>query len=128
MKWSSSVGTSGAYGGSNSAEWNDFRDAWSDLSGGGADGGTSDADPDASTPTDALFDPPKPVSDLDRVGQALANALWRDDPASRPNTVPPMPRPRVAGRRGVGAGATGAGSGSTGRSAGTGRSGCRSLR
>lgn len=129
MKWSSSVGTSGAYGGSNSAEWNDFRDAWSDLGGGGADGGTNDADPaNTSTPTDALFDPPKPASDLDRVGQALADALWRDDPASRPNTVPPIPRPRVPGRRGAGAGGTGAGSGATGRSAGTGRAGSRSSR
>lgn len=30
------MGTSGAYGGSNSAEWNDFRDAWSDLGSGNA--------------------------------------------------------------------------------------------
>lgn len=124
------MGTSGAYGGSNSAEWNDFRDAWSGLSSGGADGGPSDGDgtTDISAPADTLFDPAQPASDLDRVGQALADALWRDDPASRRNTVPPIPRPRVPGRRGAGAGGTGAGSGSTGRSAGTGRSGSRSSR
>lgn len=123
------MGTSGAYGGSNSAEWNDFRDAWSGLGGTGADGGASGSDSaaDQNGPSDTLFDPAQPTSNLDRVGQALADALWRDDPASRRNTVPPIPRPRVPGRRGAGAGGAGGG-GSTGRSAGTGRSGSRSSR
>ncbi len=121
------MGTSGAYGGSNSAEWNDFRDAWSGLSA-GADG-TSDGsgDPKPSEPSDRLFDTAGPVSDLDRVGQALIDALWRDDPATRRNVVPPITRPRVSGRRGGGAGGAGGG-GTRGGAAGTGRSGSRSTR
>lgn len=74
------MGTSGAYGGSNSAEWNDFRDAWSDLGSGNAGTGTSSSEP--AQPSDRLFDPAQPASDLDRVGQALIDALWRDDPAT----------------------------------------------
>lgn len=88
------MGTSGAYGGSNSAEWNDFRDAWSDLGtspGGGTDGGAGDSRP--ANPSETLFDPAQPATDVDRVGQALIDALWRDDPATRGNTVPPIPRP-----------------------------------
>lgn len=121
------MGTSGAYGGSNSTEWNDFRDAWAGLgssnSGNAADGGD---DPTPDQPSDTLFEPAQPASDLDRAGQALIDALWRDDPTARGNIVPPIPRPRVPGRRGAGAG--GAGGGSGGRSAGTGRSGSRSTR
>lgn len=119
------MGTSGAYGGSNSAEWNDFRDAWSDLGSGSAGNGTSDAD--TTQPADKLFEPPKPGSDLDRVGQALIDALWRDDPATRGNVVPPIPRPSIPGRRGAGAGGSG-GAGTGAGSAGAGRSGSRSTR
>ena len=119
------MGTSGAYGGSNSAEWNDFRDAWSDF--GSAGTGTSAGDPEPTQPSDRLFDPAQPASDLDRVGQALIDALWRDDPATRGDVVPTIPRPRVPGRRGAGAGGTGGGR-SGGSSAGTGRSGSRSTR
>lgn len=122
------MGTSGAYGGSNSAEWNDFRDAWAGLgssnSGNAADGG-DDSAPDQLS--DTLFDPAQPSSDLDRAGQALIDALWRDDPTARGKIVPPIPRPRVPGRRGAGAGGAGGGA-SGGRSAGTGRSGSRSTR
>lgn len=119
------MGTSGAYGGSNSAEWNAFRDSWSDLG-----SGTTDTDGDTEEsgtpqPSDQLFEPTLPASDLDRVGQALIDALWRDDPATRGNVVPTIPRPRVSGRRGAGAGSMGG----TGRgSAGAGRSGSRSTR
>jgi len=119
------MGTSGAYGGSNSAEWNDFRDAWSDLGSGST--GTSTGDPDPTQTSDQLFEPTHPESDLDRVGQALIDALWRDDPASRGNVVPTIPRPRVPGRRGAGAGGAG-GVGAGGGSAGAGRSGSRSTR
>ena len=119
------MGTSGAYGGSNTAEWNNFRDAWCDL-GSSSSGGAADGDgSNPALPSDTLFDPAQPASDLDRAGQALIDALWRDDPATRGNTVPPIPRPRVPGRRGAGAGGAGA---SGGRSAGTGRSGSRSTR
>ena len=126
------MGTSGAYGGSNSTEWNEFRDAWGDL-GSSSGRNTRDGADDGSKPdpsSDTLFDPAQPASDVDRAGQALIDALWRDDPATRGNTVPPIPRPRVPGRRGVGAGgAGGAGAGTSGgRSAGTGRSGSRSTR
>lgn len=123
------MGTSGAYGGSNSAEWNAFRDAWSDLgtsSSGSATTGDDGSTPDS--PRQSLFDPTKPASDVDRVGQALIDALWRDDPTTRGKTVPTIPRPRVSGRRGVGAGGTGGYGTSGGRSAGTGRSGSRSTR
>jgi len=122
------VGTSGAYGGSNSAEWNDFRDAWAGLgssNNGNAAGGGDDSTVDQ--PSNTLFDPVQPSSDLDRAGQALIDALWRDDPSARGNIVPPIPRPRVPGRRGAGAGGAGGGA-SGGRSAGTGRSGSRSTR
>lgn len=123
------MGTSGAYGGSNSAEWNDFRDAWSDLGSASTGGGTGDPQPAQS---DGLFDPATPASDLDRLGQALIDALWRDDPATRRNVVPSIPRPRVPGRRGAGAGGAGGGSaggaGPRASSAGTGRSGSRSTR
>lgn len=119
------MGTSGAYGGSNSAEWNDFRDAWSDLGSGST--GTSTGDPDPAQTSDLLFEPTHPESDLDRVGQALIDALWRDDPASRGSVVPTIPRPRVPGRRGAGAGGAG-GVGAGGGSAGGGRSGSRSTR
>lgn len=118
------MGTSGAYGGSNSAEWNDFREAWSDLGSGTTGTGTDTGEPDPSQSSDQLFEPTQPVSDLDRVGQALIDALWRDDPATRGNVVPTIPRPRVPGRRGAGAG----GPGADGGSAGAGRSGSRSTR
>lgn len=118
------MGTSGAYGGSNSAEWNDFREAWSDLGSGTTGTGTDTGEPDPSQSSDQIFEPTQPVSDLDRVGQALIDALWRDDPATRRNVVPTIPRPRVPGRRGAGAGGAGAGGGS----AGAGRSGSRSTR
>lgn len=119
------MGTSGAYGGSNSAEWNDFRDAWSDLGSGSA--GTSANDADLAQGSAHLFEPAQPASDLDRLGQALIDALWRDDPAARGRIVPTIPRPRIPGRRGAGAG--GAGGSGTGRaSAGGGRSGSRSTR
>lgn len=121
------MGTSGAYGGSNSAEWNDFRDAWSDLGSGNTGTGTDTGQPDPSQSSDRLFEPTQPTSDLDRVGQALIDALWRDDPATRGNVVPPIPRPRVPGRRGAGAGGAG-GAGAGGGSAGAGRSGSRSTR
>lgn len=121
------MGTSGAYGGSNSAEWNDFRDAWSSLAGGFDGTGGASGDPKPSEPSDRLFDPPGPASDLDRVGQALIDALWRDDPATRGNVVPPIARPRVSVRRRAGAGGAGGG-GASGGSAGTGRSGSRSTR
>lgn len=121
------MGTSGAYGGSNSAEWNDFRDAWSDLGSGNTGSGTDTGEPDPSQSSDRLFEPTQPASDLDRVGQALIDALWRDDPATRGNVVPPIPRPHVSGRRGAGAGGAG-GAGAGGGSAGTGRSGSRSTR
>lgn len=119
------MGTSGAYGGSNSAEWNDFRDAWSDLGSGST--GTSTGAPNPTQASDQLFEPLQPASDLDRVGQALIDALWSDDPATRGNVVPTIPRPRVLGRRGAGAGPAG-GAGVGGGSAGTGRSGSRSTR
>lgn len=119
------MGTSGAYGGSNSAEWNHFRDAWSDLGSGSAGTGKSDADP--AQQSDQLFEPAQPASDLDRVGQALIDALWRDDPAARGNVVPTIPRPHIPGRRGAGAGGAG-GVGAGGGSAGAGRSGSRSTR
>lgn len=121
------MGTSGAYGGSNSAEWNDFRDAWSNLGLGttGTGAGTGEADPSRSS--DQLFEPTQGVSDLDRVGQALIDALWRDDPATRGNVVPTIPRPHVPGRRGAGAGGAGR-AGAGGGSAGAGRSGSRSTR
>ncbi|GAA4728361.1 hypothetical protein GCM10023216_19580 [Isoptericola chiayiensis] len=119
------MGTSGAYGGSNSAEWNDFRDAWADLDSGSAGAGTSGVE--TTQPSDQLFEPSQPASDLDRVGQALINALWRDDPATRGNVVPPITRPRVSGRRGAGAGGPG-GAGTGGGFAGSGRSGSRSTR
>lgn len=119
------MGTSGAYGGSNSAEWNDFRDAWSDLGSGTAGTGGDTGEPGPSQPSDQLFEPTQPASDLDRVGQALIDALWRDDPATRGNVVPTIPRPRVPGRRGAGAGGAG---GAGGGSAGAGRSGSRSTR
>lgn len=119
------MGTSGAYGGSNSAEWNDFRDAWSDLGLGNT--GASAGDSDSTQPSDQLFDSPQPASDLDRVGQALIDALWRDDPATRGKVVPTIPRPRVPGRRGAGAGGSG-GAVAGGGSAGTGRAGSRSTR
>lgn len=119
------MGTSGAYGGSNSAEWNDFRDAWSDLGSGSSETRTSDAD--SAQPSDQLFEPAQPASDLDRLGQALIDALWRDDPATRGNALPPIARPRIAGRRGAGAGGAG-GTRAGGGSAGTGRSGSRSTR
>lgn len=119
------MGTSGAYGGSNSAEWNDFRDAWSDLGSGTAGTGGDTGEPGPSQPSDQLFEPTQPASDLDRVGQALIDALWRDDPATRGNVVPTIPRPRVPGRRGAGAGGAG---GTGGGSAGAGRSGSRSTR
>lgn len=123
------MGTSGAYGGSNSTEWKDFRDAWCDL--GSSDDGDQTADGDDSRlddTSDMLFTPDKPVSDLDRLGQALIDALWRDDRATRGNTVPPIPRPRVPGLRGAGAGGAGGGEAFGGRSADTGRSGSRSSR
>lgn len=123
------MGTSGAYGGSNSTAWNEFRDAWSGLgSSGDGDGteGTDNSKPDQ--PSDTLFDPISPASNLDRVGQALIDALWRDDPSTRRNTVPPIPRPRTPGRRGAGAGGASGAGGTGGRSAGTGRSGSRSSR
>lgn len=122
------MGTSGAYGGSNTAEWNDFRNAWCDL---GSSKSGSAAGDDASEPapsSDTLFDPAQPTTDLDRAGQALIDALWCDDPATRGNTVPPIPHPRVSGRRGAGAGGAGGASSSGGSSAGTGRSGSRSTR
>lgn len=119
------MGTSGAYGGSNSGEWNDFRDAWSDLGSGSIGASTSDSE--LNQPSDQLFEPAQPASDLDRVGQALIDALWRDDPATRGNVVPTIPRPRVPGRRGAGAGGSG-GTGAGGGSAGAGRSGSRSTR
>ncbi len=123
------MGTSGAYGGSNSAEWNDFRDAWGNL---GASGNGSATDTTTnSTPTrpsDTLFEPTEPASDLDRLGQALIDALWRDDPTARGSTIPPIPRPRIVGRRTTGLGGTGGGIGPGGRSVGTGRSGSRSSR
>lgn len=121
------MGTSGAYGGSNSAEWNDFRDAWSDLGSGTTGTGANTGEPDPSHSSDQLFEPTRPVPDLDRVGQALLDALWRDDPATRDNVVPTIPRPRVPGRRGAGAGSVG-GAGVGGGSAGAGRSGSRSTR
>ena len=126
--WSRSVGTSGAYGGSNSAEWNDFRDAWSDLGSGHAGTGGDTGESGPSQPSDQLFEPTQPASDLDRVGQALINALWRDDPATRGNVVPTIPRPRVPGRRGAGAGGAAGAGGTGGGSAGAGRSGSRSTR
>lgn len=119
------MGTSGAYGGSNSAEWNDFREAWSDLGSGTTGTGGDTGEPGPSQPSDQLFEPAQPASDLDRVGQALIDALWRDDPATRGNVVPTIPRPRVPGRRGAGAGGAG---GTGGGSAGAGRSGSRSTR
>lgn len=118
------MGTSGAYGGSNSAEWNDFRESWSDLGSGTTGTGTDTGELDPSQSSDQLFEPTQPGSDLDRVGQALIDALWRDDSATRGNVVPTIPRPRVPGRRGAGAGGAGAGGGS----AGAGRSGSRSTR
>lgn len=119
------MGTSGAYGGSNSAEWNEFREAWSDLGSGSTE--TSTGDPDPAQSPDYLFEPTQSASDLDRVGQALIDALWRDDPATRGKAVPTIPRPRIPGRRGAGAeGAGGAGAGQG--SAGAGRSGSRSTR
>lgn len=119
------MGTSGAYGGSNSTEWNDFRDAWSDLGSGSA--GTNDGDPAPPQPSDQPAEPTQPNPDIDRLGQALIDALWRDDPATRGKAVPPIARPRVPGRRGAGAGGTG-GAGAGGGSAGAGRSGSRSTR
>lgn len=119
------MGTSGAYGGSNSAEWNDFRDAWSGLGSGSSGTGDGSDDLEQPEPSDRLFDPARPESDLDRVGQALIDALWRDDPATRGNVVPPIARPRVSGRRGAGAGG---GGGMRDGSAGTGRAGSRSTR
>lgn len=119
------MGTSGAYGGSNSTEWNDFRDAWSELRSGSA--GTNDGDPAPPQTSDQPSEPTQPAADIDRVGQALIDALWRDDPATRGNTVPPIARPRVPGRRGAGAGGTG-GAGAGRGSAGAGRSGSRSTR
>lgn len=116
------MGTSGAYGGSNSAEWSSFRDAWSDL-GSGSSGAGSGRGP--AEPPDLLTGQTPPASDLDRVGQALIDALWRDDPDTRRNVVPPIPRPRISSRRGAGAG-TGS-SGGAG-AAGAGRSGSRSTR
>lgn len=112
------MGTSGAYGGSNSAEWNSFRDAWCELP------SSSEASGGADAPLDS------PENDFDRVGQALIDALWRDDPIARQTNLAPMARPRISTRRGVGAGAGGgaAGGSAGGRSAGTGRSGSRSTR
>lgn len=119
------MGTSGAYGGSNSAEWNDFREAWSNLGSGSTK--TSTGDPDPAQSPDQPFDPTQPASDLDRLGQALIDALWRDDPAARGKAVPIIPRPRIPGRRGAGAGGPG-GAGAGQGSAGAGRSGSRSTR
>ncbi len=123
------MGTSGAYGGSNSTEWNEFRDAWSALGSTGDVPGTENSDnSEPAQPSDTLFDPQSPASDLDRAGQALIDALWRDDPTTRRSTVPPIARPRVTGQRGAGAGGVGGSGGSSGRSAGTGRSGSKSSR
>lgn len=68
------MGTSGAYGGSNSTEWNDFRDAWSSFGNSGATGGPDEG----PQPEPTLFDPSEPTeqsSDVDRAGQSLINAL-----------------------------------------------------
>ena len=107
------MGTSGAYGGSNSSAWNAVREAWSDL---GADE-TVDPDPatDATTDPGAQEDP----AGYDALGRLLGQALT---PGYSP-AAPPLLSTLLAHRPGHGSGSGGGGAGSSGGY--TGRTGTR---
>ena len=115
------MGTSGAYGGSGARAWIEVRDAWGDLD--------AESLPDSAPPTapgdDSGEDRPDPA--LDRLGTAIADALWRGDRETRLPRPPLIPLssllPRTRGSSAGGGG--GAGGAATGRTGTSRRSGGR---
>ena len=115
------MGTSGAYGGSNSAAWNAVRDAWTSLSGDEAtDAEAEDGDP-AEDATGQ--DSPPDLTRFDELGRFLGQALV---PGYSPAAPPPLPSLL---RRSAGGGAGGGGGGGASTPSGySGRSGTRTSR
>lgn len=113
------MGTSGSYGGSGSANWQNARQGFDGLGGGGGTGG----DPGLDTAPPAP-DGQQPDSDTAAaaVAAAIAAALLAQDPqARRPTNSAPLstllPRSRGGGSGGGGGGTTGR-SGTHGRTGG----------
>jgi hypothetical protein len=127
------MGTSGAYGGSNAKRWRDFREAWDGFgSGDGSPSTPPKSPPDAPPPKDPppeldLSLPPNPGLDL--LGEALLNALGRDDRLSRHVNAPTLSLSSLLARRLApsGDGRSGSG-GATGTTGSPGRAGARASR
>jgi len=127
------VGTSGSYGGSNAKRWRDFRKAWNGHGAGdGSPPTPPKSPPDAPPPPDTLPPPdlgPPPNPGLDLLGEALLNALGRDDRLSRSPDAPTLSLSSLLARRpGSGGGGGAAGGAATGTTGSPGRAGSRSSR
>lgn len=113
------MGTSGAYGGSNSTAWNAVREAWTGL----------DTDDPASQ--DPVGDPPNPdeqeaqedSATYDGLGRLLGQALTPGYSPAAPPSLPSLLARHPGSSAGAGAGGAGAASGGY-----TGRSGTRTSR
>jgi hypothetical protein len=113
------MGTSGSYGGSGSANWQNARQGFDGLGGGGGAGG--DSGPDAPPDGQALAVDAAAAA----VAAAIAAALLAEDPqARRPTSSVPLSTLLSPSRGGGG----GSGGGTTGRSGTHGRAGGGSRR
>lgn len=124
------MGTSGAYGGSNTGDWQKARETFDRLLGAGSGGGTSDAELGGDDrPTQTTTPPVGPQAgtppDIGALAQSIAAALRRDDPLLRLRRPPRYSVGSLLPMRGGGGGG---GAGAHGRSATGGRAGARSRR
>jgi hypothetical protein len=106
------MGTSGAYGGSDSAAWQRVRDEWAGLRPPPADSNGSGGDADGDPPPD--HEPAGDEAGYGTLMSAIAQALLGEDAYARRPAVPSVPLTSVLARRGGGRRGTGAGGGSGG--------------
>lgn len=113
------MGTSGAYGGSNSTAWNAVREAWTGLD---TDDPASQDPADDASNSDAQDDEVDSAA-YDGLGRLLGQALTPGYSPATPPSLPSLLARRPGSSGGAGAGGAGAASGGY-----TGRSGTRTSR
>lgn len=110
------MGTSGAYGGSNSQAWKDVRELWGDFA-------PSPSSEPAEPPVDGNPMPPPPIQPppgLDSLGTALAQALLGARVPSTPANTVSLSSILPTRRRSTGTDGSGSGGGSSRGTGGTG--------